>query len=89
MYIKCAVAKNALLQKKRLTQQLSDMDGQLTNLEMQREMLENAASTQQMLDVFKDTSDTLKKVHKNMYVLRLYFLQSFTSIYIMVHVLID
>ena len=61
------LAKQALLQKKRLEAQLAQIDGQLTNIEIQREAVERAATDQQMLDAMKMGADALKAQHKNMY----------------------
>ena len=64
-----AVALQALKQKKRLEAQQAQIDGQLTNIEMQREMLENAATNTQVLDAMQGGAKALKGVHKNMYLL--------------------
>lgn len=63
-----AVALQALKQKKRLEAQQAQIDGQLTNIEMQREMLENAATNTQVLEAMQGGAKALKGVHKNMYV---------------------
>ena len=68
-----AVALQALKQKKRLEAQQAQIDGQLTNIEMQREMLENAATNTQVLDAMQGGAKALKGVHKNMYA-PLYFI---------------
>ena len=66
-FVSFAVALQALKQKKRLELQQTQIDGQLTNIEMQREMLENAATNTQVLDAMQGGAKALKGVHKNMY----------------------
>ena len=52
--------------KKRYEQQLEKIDGTLTTLEYQREVLENAASNAQVLKVMGDASKAFKNTHKDM-----------------------
>ena len=75
------MALQALKQKKRLEAQQAQIDGQLTNIEMQREMLENAATNTQVLDAMQGGAKALKGVHKNMYA-PLYFIFSFRFLYL-------
>ncbi|RNA18361.1 charged multivesicular body 4b [Brachionus plicatilis] len=60
------VALQALRRKKRYEQQLEKLDGTLTTLEYQREVLENASSNAQVLKVMGDASKAFKNTHKDM-----------------------
>ena len=52
--------------KKRYEQQLTQLDGTLTTLEYQREILENAASNAQVLKVMGDASKAFKNTNKDL-----------------------
>ena len=62
------MALAALKRKKRFEQQLTQIDGTLTTLEYQREVLENAHSNAEVLKVMSDASKAFKNVNKNLYV---------------------
>ena len=59
------VALAALKRKKRLEQQLEQLQGTLTTIETQREALENANTNSAVLDTMKGAADSLKKAHKD------------------------
>jgi len=59
------VALQALKRKKRYEEQLGKIDGTLTTLEYQREVLENASSNAQVLKVMGDASKAFKNVNSN------------------------
>lgn len=60
------VALQALKRKKRYEEQLGKIDGTLTTLEYQREVLENASSNAQVLKVMGDASKAFKNVNSNL-----------------------
>ncbi|CAF0778409.1 unnamed protein product [Brachionus calyciflorus] len=60
------VALQALRRKKRYEQQLTQLDGTLTTLEYQREILENASSNAQVLKVMGDASKAFKNANQNL-----------------------
>jgi len=60
------VALQALKRKKRYEQQLTQIDGTLTTLEYQREVLENANSNAEVLRVMSDASKAFKNVNKDL-----------------------
>lgn len=60
------LALAALKRKKRFEQQLTQIDGTLTTLEYQREVLENAHSNAEVLKVMSDASKAFKNVNKNL-----------------------
>jgi charged multivesicular body protein 4 len=62
------VALQALKRKKRYEMQLNQIDGTLTTLEYQREVLENASSNAEVLRVMGDASKAFKNVNQNLYV---------------------
>lgn len=47
-------------------QQLSQVDGTLSTLEMQREALENANTNISTISAMKSAADALKTAHKNL-----------------------
>lgn len=57
------IALQALKRKKRYEEQLTKIDGTLTTLEYQREVLENASSNAQVLKVMSDASKAFKNVN--------------------------
>ncbi len=60
------MALQALKRKKRYEQQLTQIDGTLTTLEYQREVLENANSNAEVLRVMSDASKAFKNVNKDL-----------------------
>jgi len=60
------VALQALKRKKRYEQQLTQIDGTLTTLEYQIEVLENANSNAEVLRAMSDASKAFKNVNKDM-----------------------
>jgi len=60
------VAIQALKRKKRYEAQLNQIDGTLTTLEYQREVLENASSNAEVLKVMSDASKAFKHVNSNL-----------------------
>ena len=60
------MALQALKRKKRYEAQLSQIDGTLTTLEYQREVLENASSNAEVLRVMGDASRAFKAVNSNL-----------------------
>lgn len=60
------MALQALKRKKRYEAQLSQIDGTLTTLEYQREVLENASSNAEVLRVMSDASKAFKNVNSNL-----------------------
>jgi hypothetical protein len=60
------VALQALKRKKRYEAQLNQIDGTLTTLEYQREVLENASSNAEVLRVMSDASKAFKNVNSNL-----------------------
>ena len=61
-----SVALQALQRKKRYEKQLQQVDGALTTLETQRDVLENANTNTLALDSMQRASKALKAVHKDM-----------------------
>lgn len=61
------VALQALKRKKRYEKQLQQIDGTLTTIELQRQTLEDASTSGQVLQTMKNAADALKKVHQSMY----------------------
>lgn len=59
-------ALQALKRKKRYEKQLTQIDGTLSTIEMQREALENANTNTAVLTTMKNAADALKSAHKNM-----------------------
>lgn len=59
-------ALQALKRKKRYEKQLTQIDGTLSTIEMQREALENANTNTAVLTTMKNAADALKAAHKNM-----------------------
>ncbi|XP_053685407.1 charged multivesicular body protein 4b [Sabethes cyaneus] len=59
-------AIQALKRKKRYEKQLTQIDGTLSTIEMQREALENANTNTAVLTTMKKASDALKAAHKDM-----------------------
>jgi hypothetical protein len=57
-------ALNALKRKKRLEQQLTQIDNTLTTIEFQREALQNARSNAEILKTMQTASKAMKTVHK-------------------------
>lgn len=60
------VALQALKRKKRYEQQLTQIDGTLTTIEQQRNVLENANTNTEVLKNMGEASKALKAAHKNM-----------------------
>lgn len=60
------MAIQALKRKKRYEAQLNQIDGTLTTLEYQREVLENASSNAEVLKVMSDASKAFKHVNSNL-----------------------
>ena len=60
------MALQALKRKKRYEQQLTQIDGTLTTLEYQREVLENANSNAEVLRAMSDASKAFKNVNKDL-----------------------
>jgi hypothetical protein len=60
------VALQALKRKKRFEMQLTQIDGTLTTLEYQREVLENAHSNAEVLKVMSSASKAFKNVNQNL-----------------------
>ena len=60
------VALQALKRKKRFEMQLNQIDGTLTTLEYQREVLENASSNAEVIRVMGDASKAFKNVNQNL-----------------------
>jgi hypothetical protein len=56
----------ALKRKKRYEAQLQQIDGTLSTLEFQREVLENATSNAEVLKVMGDASKAFKNVNQNL-----------------------
>lgn len=77
------VALQALKRKKRYEKQLQQIDGTLTTIELQRQTLEDASTSGQVLQTMKNAADALKKVHQSMYVdflkFKICFIQIFFS----------
>ena len=66
------VALQALKRKKRYEQQLQQIDGTLTTIEQQRNVLENANTNTEVLKNMGEASKALKAAHKNMDVDQVY-----------------
>ena len=64
------MALQALKRKKRYEAQLNQIDGTLTTLEYQREVLENASSNAEVLKVMGDASRAFKNVNSNYFLIR-------------------
>lgn len=62
------VAIQALKRRKRYEKQLQQIDGTLTTIELQRQTLEDASTSGQVLSTMKNAADAIKIAHKNMYV---------------------
>jgi charged multivesicular body protein 4 len=60
------VAIQALKRKKRYEAQLQQIDGTLSTLEFQREVLENASSNAEVLKVMGDASKAFKNANQNL-----------------------
>ncbi len=60
------MALQALKRKKRFEMQLTQIDGTLTTLEYQREVLENAHSNAEVLKVMSQASKAFKNVNSNL-----------------------
>ncbi len=60
------MALAALKRKKRYEQQLQQLDGTLTTLEYQREMLENATTNTEVFKAINDASKAFKNVNNNL-----------------------
>ncbi len=60
------MALQALKRKKRFEMQLTQIDGTLTTLEYQREVLENAHSNAEVLKVMSSASKAFKNVNQNL-----------------------
>lgn len=54
--------------KKRFMQQLQQIDGTLSTIEMQREALEDANQNTATITTMKKAAEALKKAHQNLYV---------------------
>jgi hypothetical protein len=62
------VALQALKRKKRFEQNLQQIDGTLTTLEYQREVLENASTNSEVLKVMSSAAKAFKGATGDMYV---------------------
>lgn len=60
------MALQALKRKKRYEAQLQQIDGTLSTLEFQREVLENASSNAEVLKVMGDASKAFKNANQNL-----------------------
>lgn len=60
------MAIQALKRKKRYEAQLQQIDGTLSTLEFQREVLENASSNAEVLKVMGDASKAFKNANQNL-----------------------
>lgn len=65
-------ALRALKKKKRLEQQLVQIDGTLSTIEFQREALENSHTNTEVLKNMGFAARALEKVHKDMYGWRIF-----------------
>lgn len=61
-----SAALQALKRKKRLEQQLTQIDGTLSTIEFQREALENSHTNTEVLKNMGFAAKAMKKVHENM-----------------------
>ena len=61
-----SAALQALKRKKRLEQQLTQIDGTLSTIEFQREALENSHTNTEVLKNMGFAAKAMKKVHDNM-----------------------
>lgn len=61
-----SAALQALKRKKRLEQQLTQIDGTLSTIEFQREALENSHSNTEVLKNMGFAAKAMKQVHENM-----------------------
>ena len=59
-------ALQALKRKKRLEQQLTQIDGTLSTIEFQREALENSHTNTEVLKNMGFAAKAMKQVHENM-----------------------
>lgn len=59
-------AIGALKQKKRYEKILSQLDGTLTTLEIQRESLQNVSTNMEVLSVMRVAAGAMKKAHQNL-----------------------
>lgn len=64
--IEFQVALQALKRKKRYELQLQQIDGTLTTLEYQREVLENATSNAEVIKVMGNAAKAFQNVNKNL-----------------------
>ncbi len=62
------MALQALKRKKRYENQLTQIDGTLTTLEYQREVLENASSNAEVLKAMSNASKAFKNANGNLLV---------------------
>ncbi len=60
------MALQALKRKKRFENQLTQIDGTLTTLEYQREVLENASTNSEVLKVMGNAAKAFKGAHNDM-----------------------
>ena len=60
------MALQALKRKKRYENQLTQIDGTLTTLEYQREVLENASTNSEVLKVMGSAAKAFKGAHQDM-----------------------
>lgn len=67
IFLYVAVALQALKRKKRLEQQLTQIDGTLSTIEFQREALENSHTNTEVLKNMGFAARALEAVHKTMY----------------------
>lgn len=65
-YYYCQAALQALKRKKRLEQQLIQIDGTLSTIEFQREALENANTNTEVLKNMSMAAKAIKGVHEKM-----------------------
>lgn len=61
-----SAALQALKRKKRLEQQLTQIDGTLSTIEFQREALENSHTNTEVLKNMGFAAKAMKQVHENM-----------------------
>lgn len=67
VFLYVPVALQALKRKKRLEQQLTQIDGTLSTIEFQREALENSHTNTEVLKNMGFAARALEAVHKKMY----------------------
>lgn len=66
IHLSVSAALQALKRKKRLEQQLTQIDGTLSTIEFQREALENSHTNTEVLKNMGFAARALEKVHKDL-----------------------